>query len=145
LLKWAHATSVEQLQPCIDAGATAVLLFRLPLLAIDAVSLSKGVEEGVSGAFVASEQDLVQGDGHCMAAAVTAHKNGAYMWVILALHLAHIIEKQSKTAILGFSSLFTCFICLFSSTPSPLPLSFPLHPFLSWSSGMNLEYLKSGA
>jgi hypothetical protein len=70
---------VEQLQPCIDAGATAVLSLRLPLLAIDAVSLSKGVEEGISGAFIASEQDLVQGDGHCMAAAVKAHKNGAYM------------------------------------------------------------------
>jgi len=70
---------VEQLQPCVDAGATAVLLLRLPLLVIDAVSVSKGVEDGVSGAFIASGQDLIQGDGHCMAAAVTAHKNGAYM------------------------------------------------------------------
>ncbi len=70
---------VEQLQPCVDAGATAVLLLRLPLHVIHAVSLSKRVGEGESGAFVASGQDLVQGDGHCMAAAVTAHKNGAYM------------------------------------------------------------------
>ncbi len=70
---------LEQLQPCIDAGASAVLLLRMPLLVVDAISLSKrGIGSGLTP-FSAGKDDLDNADGKCMAAAVAASKNGAYM------------------------------------------------------------------
>jgi hypothetical protein len=70
---------LEQLQPCFDAQANAVLLLRLPLIVIDAISMSKGGEGGMPRAFSAGKTDLINADGKCMLAAAAAAKNGAYM------------------------------------------------------------------
>ncbi len=112
----------EQLQPCIDAGATAVLLLRLPLLVVDAVSMSKGkeggvkeLEEGESSAFSANGQDLIQADGTCMAAAVAAHKNGAYMSVTLAIKSR---ARHDNT----FQIHSPCFLVNFHSICLSLPI-----------------------
>ena len=70
---------LEQLQPCFDAHANVVLLLRLPLLVVDAISMSKGGEAGMPRAFSAGKTDLIDADGSCMLAAAAASKNGAYM------------------------------------------------------------------
>jgi hypothetical protein len=70
---------LEQLQPCFDAHANVVLLLRLPLLVVDAISMSKGGEAGMPRAFSAGKTDLIEADGKCMLAAAAASKNGAYM------------------------------------------------------------------
>jgi hypothetical protein len=70
---------LEQLQPCFDAGANAIMLLRLPLLVVDAISLSNGGFAAELGPFSAGKDDLSKADGQCSAAAVAASKNGAYM------------------------------------------------------------------
>jgi hypothetical protein len=70
---------LEQLQPCVDSGASAVVLLRMPLLVVDAISLSKaGMGAGLRS-FSADKEDLDNASDKCMAAAVAASKNGAYM------------------------------------------------------------------
>jgi hypothetical protein len=76
---------LQQLQPCFDSGADAVVLLRLPLLVVDAVSVALASRAGgarepaAPGAFRANEEDVVRAEAHCSTASEAAAKNGLYM------------------------------------------------------------------
>ena len=80
---------LEQLQPCLDADAHAVVILRLPLLVVDAVSMALAQEDGhetarasevgAPGAFRATAEDLARAEAHCAAVSEAAARNGLYM------------------------------------------------------------------
>lgn len=68
---------IQQLQPCFDAEANAVILLRLPLLVVEAISMAKASNN--EGPLRATEHELGEAEVHCMAASQAAVKNGLYM------------------------------------------------------------------
>jgi hypothetical protein len=67
---------IEQLQPCLDTQARAVVLLRLPLHVVHAVSL---VNDSGSEMQRAGKEALAQAEGHCLSASAAVMQNGAYM------------------------------------------------------------------
>jgi hypothetical protein len=72
---------IQQLQPCFDAEANAIILLRLPLLVVEAISMAKSSKKNFKneGPLRATEHELGEAEVHCMAASQAAVKNGLYM------------------------------------------------------------------
>ena len=62
---------------CFDAEANAIILLRLPLLVVEAISMAKASKN--EGPLRATEHELGEAEVHCMAASQAAVKNGLYM------------------------------------------------------------------